>query len=234
MRIRVSRMTVVLAVGGLALCLIRLARAGEISAAALWDGLRPWLTVAAAAALHELGHLVAACSMGTPVRGLSLDLLGARMELGGFLSFGQEFFISLCGPLVSLVTTATAALIFRTGHGGEGLLVFAAASLVLGGVNLLPVGTLDGGRMLRAAVAWLWGDRVACNVLRVTTTLLLGSLWLVAAYALLRVARLLSLFIFRELPRYTYFVALSLMIVGAFLCASDEPLFRKKEKNTPA
>ena len=47
------------------------------------------------------------------------------------------------------------------------------------------------------------------------------------------IGTLLSLFIFRELPRYTYFVALSLMIVGAFLCASDEPLFRKKEKNTP-
>ena len=43
----------------------------------------------------------------------------------------------------------------------------------------------------------------------------------------------LSLLIFRELPRYTYFVALALMLVGAFLCASDEPLFKKKEKNTP-
>jgi drug/metabolite transporter (DMT)-like permease len=43
----------------------------------------------------------------------------------------------------------------------------------------------------------------------------------------------LSLLIFRELPRYTYFVALALMLVGAFLCASDEPLFKRKTKNTP-
>ena len=47
------------------------------------------------------------------------------------------------------------------------------------------------------------------------------------------IGTLLSLIIFQELPRYTYFVALFLMIVGAFLCASDEPLFKKKEKNTP-
>lgn len=43
----------------------------------------------------------------------------------------------------------------------------------------------------------------------------------------------LSLLVFRELPRYTYFVALGLMLIGAFLCASDEPLFKRKSKNTP-
>ncbi len=43
----------------------------------------------------------------------------------------------------------------------------------------------------------------------------------------------LSLLVFRELPRYTYFIALALMLVGAFLCASDEPLFKRKIKNTP-
>ena len=47
------------------------------------------------------------------------------------------------------------------------------------------------------------------------------------------IGTLLSLLIFRDLPRYTYFIALGLMIVGAFLCASDEPLFKRKEKNTP-
>ncbi len=40
---------------------------------------------------------------------------------------------------------------------------------------------------------------------------------------------LLSLAIFREFPRYTYFVALGLMIVGAWLSASDKPLFRKDQ-----
>ena len=47
------------------------------------------------------------------------------------------------------------------------------------------------------------------------------------------IGTLLSLLIFRDLPRYTYFVALALMVVGAFLCASDEPLFKRKRKNTP-
>ena len=47
------------------------------------------------------------------------------------------------------------------------------------------------------------------------------------------IGTLLSLAIFRELPRSSYFVALALMIVGAWLCASDEPIFRRKQKNDP-
>ncbi|MBE6630626.1 MAG: DMT family transporter [Ruminococcaceae bacterium] len=67
---------------------------------------------------------------------------------------------------------------------------------------------------------------------------LLGAARTSAYYAVAPfIGTLLSLLIFRELPRYTYFVALGLMIVGAFLCASDEPLFKRKNqaktKNDP-
>jgi hypothetical protein len=32
------------------------------------------------------------------------------------------------------------------------------------------------------------------------------------------------------MPTYTYFVALGVMIVGAWLCAADEPVFHRKKK----
>lgn len=41
----------------------------------------------------------------------------------------------------------------------------------------------------------------------------------------------LSLIVFRELPRPAFFIALALMALGAFLCASDKPLFQKKHQN---
>lgn len=44
------------------------------------------------------------------------------------------------------------------------------------------------------------------------------------------IATLLSLLIFREIPKYNYFIALGLMIVGAWLCANDEKLFKKRRK----
>lgn len=43
------------------------------------------------------------------------------------------------------------------------------------------------------------------------------------------IGALLSLLIFRDLPPYTYFIGLALMIVGAWLSAKDEPIFKKNK-----
>ena len=60
---------------------------------------------------------------------------------------------------------------------------------------------------------------------------LLGAARTSAYYAIAPfIGALLSLVIFREMPPYTYFIALGLMIVGAWLCANDKPIFRKKRK----
>ncbi len=42
------------------------------------------------------------------------------------------------------------------------------------------------------------------------------------------IGTVLSLIIFNELPHYTYFIALGIMVIGAYFCANDKPLFRKK------
>ena len=42
------------------------------------------------------------------------------------------------------------------------------------------------------------------------------------------IGTLLSLVIFREMPKVTYFVSLAAMAVGAWLCSKDEPIFKKK------
>lgn len=60
---------------------------------------------------------------------------------------------------------------------------------------------------------------------------LLGAARTSAYYAIAPfIGTALSLMIFRELPPYTYFIALAVMMVGAWLCAKDEPIFRKKDK----
>ena len=46
------------------------------------------------------------------------------------------------------------------------------------------------------------------------------------------IGTLLSLIIFRGVPPYTYFIALALMIVGAWLCSCDEPVFVKRSKES--
>ena len=58
---------------------------------------------------------------------------------------------------------------------------------------------------------------------------ILGAARTSAYYAIAPfIGTLLSLVIFREIPRFTYLVALGLMAIGAWLCSKDEPLFKKK------
>lgn len=45
------------------------------------------------------------------------------------------------------------------------------------------------------------------------------------------IAAILSLLIFREMPSISYFVALALMAVGAWLSSGDKPLFNKHKSN---
>ncbi len=194
MRIRVGRGIWVLGIGVAVMEAISAVRSGR-SAEEMWDEAWPWLVVMAAAGLHEVGHLIAAWGARVGVRGLRLDLFGARMELSGLLSYGQEFFVAAGGPLVSLVCAAISYPLIYT-WGREGVSLFCGASLVLGVVNLLPAGTLDGGRMLRSGVAWLRGDEAATAILKGTTAVCLGLLWLISVYGLLRAGQMLSLFVF--------------------------------------
>ena len=61
---------------------------------------------------------------------------------------------------------------------------------------------------------------------------ILGAARTSAYYAIAPfIGTLLSLIIFRELPHYTYFIALGLMVIGAWLCSSDESILKKKNKN---
>lgn len=58
---------------------------------------------------------------------------------------------------------------------------------------------------------------------------LLGAARTSAYYAVAPfIGTILSLLIFRELPHYTYFITLGLMIIGAFLCSKDKPVFKKR------
>lgn len=105
-------------------------------------------------ALHELGHLLVLRLLGVRVRRLSITAVGAEMETDRPLSYGGEILAALAGPLVNLVLALTFC---RFSRGW----VFAGLNLVLCCFNLLPVGRLDGGRVLRCVLAWLLGPEAA-------------------------------------------------------------------------
>lgn len=167
-----------------------------MAAGMIWGDEGEWLAVLPAILLHELGHVVAARLCGVRVTGIRVGLWEARMGLDGVISYCQELVIALGGPLVN----GLCALILWMAQ-GESVLTspwgtFFGTSLGLAVFNLLPIGTLDGGRMLGALLSRWISPTAALTVLRGTTACGLALSWLLAAYALLRGAPVLSFFIF--------------------------------------
>ena len=60
---------------------------------------------------------------------------------------------------------------------------------------------------------------------------MLGAARTSAYYAIAPfIGTLLSLVIFRTLPHWSFFIALAIMAVGAWLCSNDEPIFKRKKR----
>jgi Zn-dependent protease len=129
--------------------------------------------------LHELGHALVARRGGIEIDGIDLWLLGGLARFRqDTRSPGQEFAVAAAGPAVSLVIAVVFALLSLAVAGSDdavdvgllrdgvsisaplALLVFLAEmNLWLFLFNLLPAFPLDGGRIARAVVWKLTGDR---------------------------------------------------------------------------
>jgi Zn-dependent protease len=128
--------------------------------------------------LHELGHAFAARREGIGVAGVDLFFFGGFMRsTRESRTPGEEFRVAAAGPLVTLAIALVAALasialdgagnlwdVARLQAGGSGMVAVivsftATINVVLLVFNLIPAFPLDGGRIARAAVWRLTGDR---------------------------------------------------------------------------
>jgi Zn-dependent protease len=147
-----------------------------------------------AAALHEVGHLLAAHFLKIPIRAMRFDLLGARIDVKGrILSYGEEWLLCMSGPLSSLLFSLIGS--FFWSH-TKLAIAFSCASLLLGLLNLLPIQTFDGGRMLECALLSFTTPKKTGAILRGCTFLFLWLLWAFSAYLMIKIADGISLFFF--------------------------------------
>lgn len=138
--------------------------------------------------LHELGHSFTAMHFGVGVRRILL------MPIGGMAEFdsiprqpARELLITLAGPAVNFAIALILWAIVRLPAGWPGgdydfsadLKGFAQLlvqwNLLMGCFNLVPVFPMDGGRILRALLAWrlpyLRATRIAATVAKVLASI---------------------------------------------------------------
>ncbi|WP_324667819.1 M50 family metallopeptidase [Geochorda subterranea] len=135
----------------------------------------------AAVLLHEAGHVVAARLRGIPIRDVVLMPFGgvAYLDEAELAEPAVESRVALGGPLASLALGAillAGAWVVETAGAAPGgarpvveagvawLRRWAGDHLGLGLFNLLPVFPLDGGRLVRAALARRLGFRQATGL----------------------------------------------------------------------
>lgn len=147
-----------------------------------------------AALLHECGHLAAARLLKIPIGELRLDLLGARLRVTGKpLGYGDDFLLSAAGPLFSFLASLAAAPLWGT-H--PFFRIFSCVSLLLGGLNLLPLPSFDGGRMLEDTLGALFPVRSSGALAGGIEVGFLALFFSSASYLLLRSGSGISLFCF--------------------------------------
>jgi len=126
----------------------------------------------AALLAHELAHSLVAHHYRVGVKRITLWLLGGVSELDGETPTPRaEFLVAAAGPLTSLGVGVVAGggAVLAELAGASRLLVVGLAwlawvNVILCVFNLLPGAPLDGGRVLRAILWKLRGDRFASQV----------------------------------------------------------------------
>ena len=143
--------------------------------------------------LHELGHILCAKILRAKITRLTLSPLGAQMKLEGIIPYKDELLIALSGPLLGILGFLFA---FPFAHRSEMCSAFAIISLSLSIFNLLPLPSLDGGRILRCALCSLVSLNIAEKVSKTLGFFTLCLLWAFTVYFMIKLAGGLSVFIF--------------------------------------
>lgn len=112
--------------------------------------------------MHETGHIVMLRCMHKHVRAVRLTAFGMSLDIGmsQTLSYREEIQAALCGPLVNLLLCVIFALRRDTSA------AWLNASLFI--INMLPVNSLDGGRILCAILSECASPAAACKVIKAT------------------------------------------------------------------
>ena len=181
---------------------------------------------------HELAHSLVARRNGLQVEGITLWLLGGVSQLRGEVKDpGAEVRVAGVGPLVSLLLGGAFLLVAWLVHaaGVRGVVVVALAWL--GGINVLlavfnviPAAPLDGGRLLRAVLWRITGDRLKAAVWSARSGQVFGWALVVVAASLVLVRRDYS---------WLWFALLGWFLISAATSESQQAVIQSRLRTVP-
>ena len=158
-----------------------------------------WMGIAGAIGLflsiitHELFHSLFARRFGLPMKGITLFIFGGVAEMDEEApSPKAEFYMSIIGPIVSIILGGIFYGIYRWGYDSifpkSISAIFYYLSIInvmLAGFNILPAFPLDGGRVLRAIIWHVKGDLQSAT--RIATTVSNIFAYIIIAFGIISI-----------------------------------------------
>ena len=167
------------------------------------------LAMITCAAIHESGHLLCAKILKIKIREMVIDIGGAKIyPYSNSYPYSYELLLTFAGPFANLLLATALNLICRdslyiqnlTKNAFDGNLSFweyaYAFSVLQALLNLIPINTLDGGRILKCTLCILFSQKVGDTILKTTTLIFSLILWIISVYFLLGSGGGISLFVF--------------------------------------
>ena len=161
-----------------------------------------------AALIHEIGHIAAAKIFKIKLTEMKFDLLGARLVVSkNIISYSKEIILCACGPLfnflsATIIYTLSSHLVIKNYK----IDFFIFASLSLGILNLLPIKTFDGGRIIEALLCFIIEPSTSKKTVEILSFITVFLLWSISVYFLLIYSSSLSLFVFSISLFFTLFI----------------------------
>ena len=154
------------------------------------------LSALLAVTIHEMGHILAAKALNVSFNECKIGIYGAGLTPSNFnFSYKKEIFISMAGPLSNALSVVV-VLPFYNYFGYNFVMMFMFSSFILGCLNILPIRTFDGGRILYSVISTVLSESVAETLLNLTSSILIFIMWSVSVYMLITLTAGLSCFIF--------------------------------------
>ena len=181
---------------------------------------------------HELAHSLVARRNGLQVEGITLWLLGGVSRLQGEVADpAAEVRIAGVGPLVSLILGGVFSLVAYLVHAAGVRGVLVAALAWLGGINILlavfnviPAAPLDGGRLLRAVLWRITGDRLKAAVWSARSGQVFGWALVAVGGYLVLVQRSYS---------WLWFVLLGWFLISAATAENQQAILQSRLRTVP-
>ena len=156
--------------------------------------------------IHELSHSLVAIKNGIPIKHITLYMLGLGAFLGKDMErAGQEFKIAIAGPIANFIIAGL--LFWPTLLLFQGLpayypiyLIFdylIMINVIVGLFNLAPAFPLDGGRILRSALWFLFKNKIKATRYAVWVgRFMAGLMFFIALHYGMIIMLLISVYIF--------------------------------------